>query len=155
MEKPVVDKIYLLEKFPGKGGWTFARIPEIKPDGKAPFGWVKVSGTVDNYNFGILRLMPMGNGELFFSLNASIRKIIKKQAGDKVHLILYRVPELQSIPDEIIECLKEDPAALEAFNFCTESQKLEFVRYIYDAKTETQKAERLVQLLEKLNGLAR
>ena len=27
--KPLVDKEYLLEKYPGKGGWTYARIPEI------------------------------------------------------------------------------------------------------------------------------
>lgn len=151
METPVVDKIYLLEKFPGKGGWTFARIPEIKPDIKAPFGWVKVSGTIDNYNFGILRLMPMGNGELFFSVNSVVRKAIKKQDGDTVHLILYRVTDIQTIPDEVIDCLKEDPEALGAFNLWTESQKLEFVRYVYDAKTETQKAERLVELLERLH----
>ena len=151
METPVVDKIYLLEKFPGKGGWTFARIPEIKPDIKAPFGWVKVSGTIDNHNFGILRLMPMGNGELFFSVNSVVRKAIKKQDGDTVHLILYRVADIQTIPDEVFDCLKEDPAALGAFNLWTESQKLEFVRYVYDAKTETQKAERLVELLERLH----
>ena len=151
METPVVDKIYLLEKFPGKGGWTFARIPEIKPDINAPFGWVKVSGTIDKYNFGILRLMPMGNGELFFSVNSVVRKAIKKQDGDTVHLILYRVADIQTIPDEVFDCLKEDPAALGAFNLWTESKKLEFVRYVYDAKTETQKAERLVELLERLH----
>jgi hypothetical protein len=27
MEKPLVNKEYLLEKFPGKGGWTYAAIP--------------------------------------------------------------------------------------------------------------------------------
>ena len=26
-EEPLVDKEYLLEKFPGKGGWTYALIP--------------------------------------------------------------------------------------------------------------------------------
>jgi hypothetical protein len=34
VEKPLTDKEYLLEKFPGKGGWTFARIPEGKGKGK-------------------------------------------------------------------------------------------------------------------------
>lgn len=36
--KPLVNKQYLLEKFEGMGGWTFARIPEIIKDKKAPFG---------------------------------------------------------------------------------------------------------------------
>lgn len=31
-EESLVDKEYLLEKFPGKGGWTYALIPEILQD---------------------------------------------------------------------------------------------------------------------------
>jgi hypothetical protein len=27
--KPLVNKKYKLEKFQGKGGWTYARIPQI------------------------------------------------------------------------------------------------------------------------------
>ncbi len=49
MEKPLVDKEYLLDKFPGKGGWTYTLIPEIEQDKKAPFGWVKVKGSIDGY----------------------------------------------------------------------------------------------------------
>ena len=30
--KPLVNREYLLEKFPGKGGWTYALIPEILQD---------------------------------------------------------------------------------------------------------------------------
>ena len=39
-EKPLVDKDYLLEKFQGKGGWTFAKIPEILQNKHSPFGLV-------------------------------------------------------------------------------------------------------------------
>ena len=48
-EKPLVDKEYLLEKFPGKGGWTFTFIPEIPPDKHSPFGFFKVRGSIDGY----------------------------------------------------------------------------------------------------------
>ena len=44
-EKPLVDKKYLLEKFPCKGGWTYTIIPEILPDKNSPFSWVKVKGS--------------------------------------------------------------------------------------------------------------
>ena len=47
--KPLVNKKYVMEKFHGKGGWTFAPIPEIIKDNKAPFGWVKVRGTIDGF----------------------------------------------------------------------------------------------------------
>ena len=47
MEVPLVDKDYLLERTPGNGGWTYAPIPEVPQDTKAPFGWVKVKGSID------------------------------------------------------------------------------------------------------------
>ncbi|HYG01732.1 MAG TPA: DUF1905 domain-containing protein [Chryseosolibacter sp.] len=65
--KPLVNKQYRLEKFPGKGGWTFARIPEIMQDKTKPFGWVKVRGSIDGVEFKKYHLMPMGNGNLFSS----------------------------------------------------------------------------------------
>lgn len=37
MEVPLVDKDYLLERTPGNGGWTYAPIPEVPQDKKAPF----------------------------------------------------------------------------------------------------------------------
>jgi hypothetical protein len=37
MEKPLVNKKYKLEKFNGKCGWKYARIPEILPDKNSPF----------------------------------------------------------------------------------------------------------------------
>lgn len=47
--KPLVNKKYKLEKFPGKGGSTFARIPEVLQDKSKRFGWVKVRGSIDGY----------------------------------------------------------------------------------------------------------
>ncbi|MFT5385881.1 MAG: hypothetical protein ACI81W_003292, partial [Saprospiraceae bacterium] len=61
-EKPLVNKKYLLQRFPGKGGWTFAEIPEILQNKKAPFGWVCVKGFIDDYELKQYKLMPMGNG---------------------------------------------------------------------------------------------
>ncbi|WP_423149673.1 DUF1905 domain-containing protein [Rubrolithibacter danxiaensis] len=60
MEKPLVQKEYMLQKFPGKGGWTFAEIPEIPQDKNSPFGWVRVKGRIDSYEFEKYHLMPMG-----------------------------------------------------------------------------------------------
>ena len=94
-EKPLVDKQYLLEKLPGKYGWTFTIIPDILPDPKSPFSWVIVRGSIDGYENRKYRLMPSGGemesgkGHLFLAVKSEIRKIINKQAGDYVHIILY------------------------------------------------------------------
>jgi len=45
-EKQLVDRLYLLEKLPGKYGWTYTVIPEIQPDPNALFNWVKVRGSI-------------------------------------------------------------------------------------------------------------
>ena len=45
----LTDQSYMLEKFPGKGGWTYAAIPEIQPDKKSWFNWVKVKGYIDDF----------------------------------------------------------------------------------------------------------
>lgn len=61
MDEKLVDKEYLLEKLPGKYGWTYTIIPEIRPDPNAPFNWVKVRGTIDSYQIKGYRLMPSGD----------------------------------------------------------------------------------------------
>jgi hypothetical protein len=88
-ERPLVDKTYLLEKFPCKMGWTYTEIPEIVPDKNAPFSWVKVKGSIDGYEISKYHLMPSGKGTLMLAVKAEIRKKIKKEAGDYVHVILY------------------------------------------------------------------
>ena len=59
-----IRKRCILEKWSGKGGWTFARVPEIPSDKKAPFVWVKVKGRIDSFELKQYRLMPMGDGTL-------------------------------------------------------------------------------------------
>ncbi|MFD2246752.1 YdeI/OmpD-associated family protein [Pontibacter ruber] len=149
-EQPLINKPYLLEKFPGKGGWTYAAIPEIAPDKHAYFGWVRVKGSIDGYQLKGYHLMPMGNGQLFLPVKAEIRKKIKKQAGDWVQVILYADSTPQEVPEELLLCLKDEPAAYEKFLNCTDSEQKAFVDWIYSAKTDETKVERIVQTIHKL-----
>jgi hypothetical protein len=100
--KPLVNKKYKLEKFHGKGGWTFARLPDLTNNKKNPFGWVKVRGTIDDFEIRKYHLMPMGNGKLFLPVKAEIRKKIKKEEGDYVHVILFPDDEPLEVPDEML-----------------------------------------------------
>lgn len=151
MKIPLVDGLYILEKFKGKGGWTYALIPEIKPAKHAYFGWVKVKGSIDGYPIEKFHLMPMGNGQLFLSVKAEIRKIIKKQAGDTVHIILFAERELSDITTEWIECLQEEPNALKNFHSLTENAKKKCLQYIDSAKTEDEKVKRITECIDILN----
>lgn len=103
---PVVNAKFLLKKFPGKGGWTYTEVPQIKQDKRNPFGWVRVKGSIDGFELSQYKLMPMGNGKLFLPVKAAIRKAIKKEAGDHVSVILHLDDSLLEIPEEIIDCFK-------------------------------------------------
>lgn len=148
--KPLVDNKYLLEKFHGKGGWTFARIPEIPQDKHTHFGWVKVRGTIDSFEIRKYHLMPMGNGNLFLPVKAEIRKKIKKNEGDYVHVILYPDNEPLDIPEEMLLCLNEEPKALTFFKSLTESEQKFYIQWIYSAKKEETKINRLAKTINRL-----
>lgn len=145
-----MDKEYLLEKFPGKGGWTYAQIPEILQNKHAHFGWVRVRGSIDDYEIKHYNLMPMGNGKLFLPVKAEIRKRIRKQAGDYVRVTLYPDNLPVEIPEELKLCLEDEPKALEVFLACTKGEQKAFIDWIYSAKTEDTKVERIARTINKL-----
>ena len=154
MEKPLIDKKYLLEKFPGKGGWTYAIIPEVLQDKHAYFGWVKVRGFIDDFELKNYRLMPMGNGMLFLPVRAEIRKKIGKKEGDWVHVKLFADNDALEIPKELMLCLEDEPQALKNFLTYTESEQKAYIDWILGAKKEETKIERMAETINKvLKGL--
>jgi hypothetical protein len=122
-EKPLVDKAFLIEKYPGKGGWTYVAIPEIHPNKHSPFGWVKVKGRIDNFELKNYKLMPMGNRQLFLPIKAEIRKKIGKNEGDWVHVILYADNAPTEIPKEFLDCVMEDETAYKFFKLYGRKEK--------------------------------
>ncbi len=150
-ERPLVDKNYLLQKFEGKGGWTYVEIPEI-PMPKASFGMLKVKGKVDSYEFSNVHLMPLGNGNIFLAIKSEIRKKIKKQAGETVHVTLYNDRTLLIIPEELLSCMEYEDGIFEKFDAYSNGQKKAFIDWIYSAKTEQVKADRIAKTIKMIQN---
>jgi hypothetical protein len=146
----MIRKRYLLKKFPGKGGWTYAEIPEIPMDKNTPFGWVRVKGSIDSYQFEKYHLMPLGNGKLFLPVKAEVRKKIKKQAGDYVEVMIEPDHSTIAIPAELEECLQAEPAAHSYFLGLKEGQQKEFIDWIYAARQDPTKAARIIKTIDLL-----
>jgi uncharacterized protein YdeI (YjbR/CyaY-like superfamily) len=149
-EKPLINKIYLLEKFTGKGGWTFVRIPEIVKDKKAHFGMLKVRGTIDGVEIRKYHLMPVKDAGMILPVNAQIRKTIKKQQGDQVHVILFYDNEPLELPQELLLCMEEEPAAFAFFNSLSESEQKFYISWVYSAKKEETKIDRMAKMINRL-----
>ncbi|MBN8669428.1 MAG: YdeI/OmpD-associated family protein [Flavipsychrobacter sp.] len=149
--KPLVDKKYKLEKYPGKGGWTYAVLPDtIRENVKKPFGWRKVCGSIDDYVIKQYTLMPMGDGRLFLPVKAEIRKAINKEAGDTVHITLYPDDSAVEVPGELQLCLEDEPQALRFFTKLSDSEKKYYIQWIYGAKKQETKIDRMAKTIERL-----
>ena len=149
--RQIIDSILPLQKYPGKGGWTYAEIPGIKPDGKNPFGWMTVSGTIDDFILKQYKLMPSGKGNLFLPVKKEIRQHIKKEAGDFVHIKLFRDNSKLVIPQEIVECFKQESEfTYNTYKSLRESEQKAYLDWIYSARTEETKAKRILKMMEKL-----
>lgn len=146
----IIEGEFFLERFQGKGGWTFIKIPvSILPTGKA-FGMLKVCGTIDDFAFEGKHLMPMGDGCLFMPIAKPIRKAIGKEEGDKVLFKLYRDEIPNSIPEELIACLEDDPGKLQLFQKLSDAEQKRWIEYIYSTNSEDAKAQRIIKLLADL-----
>ena len=149
----IVSGEFFMEKFSGKGGWTFIRLPlSIFPSGKT-FGMLKVSGSIDTFAFEGKHLMPMGDGSLFIPVAKSIRAIIKKEAGDRVQLKLLRDEIPSEAPQELVDCLQDDPGKYQLFQTLPKEDQSKWITYIYATSALEEKTARIISLLSALENL--
>ena len=145
-EKPLVDKDYQLQRPEYKGAITYVEIPEI-PMTKAPFGMLKVKGKIDDYEFSGVHLMPLGNGNLVLAVKSAIKKKIKKEAPDTVHVTIYEDNTPLIIPEELLLCMEDEDGVSEKFENYNDGQKKAFIDWINSAKTDQTKAERIAKTI--------
>jgi hypothetical protein len=136
-----------------KTGWTYIDVPaaiaeKLQPGNKKGF---RVKGKLDDYSFSMIALLPMGGGDFIMTLNAAIRKGIKKQKGAKVQVTMEVDTNEIKPPEELLECLQDEPESLEYFNSLTKGHQNYFTNWINSAKTDPTKAKRIAATLDALN----
>lgn len=137
-----------------KTGWTYIEIPvdiaqKLKPGNKRSF---RVKGKLDNFSIKGMALLPMGGGKFIMALNAEIRKGIHKKKGSMVKVQLQEDKKEYQLNKEFMECLADEPRALEFFNTLVKSHQVYFSKWIESAKTQDTIAKRIAL---SVNGLAR
>lgn len=147
-----------IQKFKTKlekaGSWTIVKIPF---DAKKIFGSAghnRVKGTIDNTPLKT-SLMPMGDGIHCFPVNADMRKLIGKDVGDKVSVVLEKDNEEQiiEVPVELKQAFKASKEAKKMFDAYSPSMRKEHCRYILEGKKEETRIRRAVATVIKLEKL--
>jgi hypothetical protein len=137
-----------------KTGWTYIEVPaeyaeKLKPGNRKSF---RVRGKLDEYPIKGVALMPMGEGHFIMPINAAMRKGIGKRKGAKLSVKLEVDDSPVTFSSDLLDCLADEPKALEFFNKLTPGHRKYFSDWIESAKTEPTKAKRIAMAV---NAMAR
>lgn len=142
MPTPLCDAEVTLERFPGKGGWTYAVLPASVKIKASSFNMVRVSGQIDDLQLENVALMALGKGRLFIPVKAAIRQKLGKQSGDTVRLVLH-LPDTAPAPlsitaEELRACLADVPHALTTYERLEPEQQAAWVSWVATAPSDEQ-----------------
>lgn len=137
--------IHKFDKQGEKTGWTYIEIPadiaqQLVPGNKKSF---RVKGKLDNHSIKGVALLPMGGGSFIMPLNSAMRKGIGKRQGAQLQIKLDVDTKPYELNREFMECLADEPKALEFFNTFSRSVQNYYSKWIEGAKTEPTRTKRI------------
>jgi hypothetical protein len=145
-------KILQFKEMGEKTGWTYVKVPaalgqQLKPGNKRSF---RVKGRLDDHAVSGMALIPMGEGDFILVLKAEIRKALRKQKGDTLEVQLEIDKKVITPPKELMECLADEPRALDYFKTLPMSHQNYYGNWIKAAKTEGTRAKRIVRVVDAM-----
>lgn len=145
--------IHKFEKQGEKTGWTYIEIPadiaqQLVPGNKKSF---RVKGKLDNHSIKGVALLPMGGGSFIMPLNSAMRKGIGKRQGTQLQIKLELDTKTYELNSEFMECLTDEPKALEFFNTFPRSVQNYYSKWIESAKTEQTRTKRIAQSITAMS----
>ena len=115
------------------------------------WGFLKASGTIDNYKLEDKNLFTITGQDKLISINEKIRKAINKTGGDFVTVTLYLSAQKEQITEkQILETFKESDV-LKKFQKLTADEKSEILAHIFSQNTEDKKIEAIVKHIDILS----
>lgn len=136
-----------------KTGWTYIDIPsdiakKLMPGSRKGF---RVKGKLDSFPIRGIALLPMGGGNFILTLNADIRKGIRKKKGAMLNVKLQVDTEGYKLNEDFVACLDDAPEARKFFDTLSGSHRNYFSKWIDAAKTEPTRVKRITMAVTALS----
>ena len=147
--------VTIIKKFDKQGektGWTYIEISaaiasQLNNGIKTSY---RVKGKLDDYTIEKVAILPMGDGGFIMPLNAAMRKGIRKQKGAELEVRLTVDTSPLQLNADLLDCLQDEPTALQTFQQLTKGHQAYFSKWIDSAKTEATKARRIAMAVNAL-----
>lgn len=147
----VKDEKLELKYVPNKGAWTYhIQIPNTK-DIVGRWGYMKVSGLIDNYKIENKNLFTITGQDKLIAVNQEIRKAINKTGRDIVTVTLHLTVLSEQITEkQVLEAFKESNV-LKKFQKLSDEQKSEILNNIFSLKSEDKQIKEIVKQIDLLS----
>jgi hypothetical protein len=136
----------------GGGGGVYVEFPYITKEVFGYQGRIPVLVHFDGqpYRGSMVR---MGTSCHLIPLLKAIRKIIRKEIGDTVNVVveLDDQPRIIETPEDLQNALLENPIAYDLFRKLSYSHKREYVNWIEAAKKPETRERRILETIRKLS----
>ncbi|MCF0065674.1 DUF1905 domain-containing protein [Dyadobacter chenwenxiniae] len=151
MKKLLENEKLILQHEPGKGAWTYHLIIPGTKDIRGSWGEMKVSGTIDGYEFKDLNLAPVTDADKMISVNGTIRKAINKGGGDEVIVTLYMNSDNKlSSKDQLLDCF-DNAGLLKEFKALPNEEQEEIINTILSQPNESRQEQKIMAAITKLS----
>jgi len=151
MRELIKNKKLILRHEPGKGAWTYHLVIPGTQHIAGSWGKIKVSGTIDGYEFKNRNLAPVTGADKMMSVNGTIRKAIKKDGGDQVMVTMYKDSDNKlTTKDQVLECFS-DADVLKKFKSILEQEQEKIIDTVLSEADEDSQEKRILAYIRKLS----
>ena len=151
MKELLKNRKLILQHVPGKGAWTYHLVIPDTKDLRGRWGFMKVSGTIDNYEFKNLNLAPVTGKDKRISVNGKIREAIGKGGGDEVTVTMYKTIDNRLTKENEVEDCFKDAEVYKKFRSLDDDHQEKILKDILTQSDEESQEKKILSHIKKLS----
>lgn len=140
----------VIERMPGKGGWSYVEFPHDVEQFFGKRGPVRVQGTLNGVPMD-RALMPIKSGMHVIIVGADLRRTARVKAGDRVDIAVWRDAAADDVrlPEELAETLGFLPEFQQAWSRLKPGMQRSMAYWISSGRSVATRGKRVAELLRR------